>query len=194
MVSPADLGFYVVAYSASRLVQIAQPAINSIIFSNMSLRNKEEAKVLHDYAFRFSLLILAPGTILFIILSKFLLTLVYGRDFGAAAALFDVLVLEATLSCLAQITLQLFLALDRPGFASTVQTSSFLISGVCIAVLVPLYGSMGAAVGILVAAICRMGLLFVGLDRSLGLQFPRLWLNAEDINYIRARLLESRAI
>ena len=52
---------------------------------------------------------------------EWLLGFAYGAEFAAAVGIFRLLVLEASLGVLAQVTMQLYLARDRPGLVSAIQ-------------------------------------------------------------------------
>jgi O-antigen/teichoic acid export membrane protein len=86
------------------------------------------------------------------------------------------------------VTIQLFLARDRPGIVSTIQVIVLCVSVGALLVLVPRYGAVGAAAGLLIAAAVRWVLL-LGLVRfSLKLPLPRLYLRRDDFQYLLGRL------
>jgi O-antigen/teichoic acid export membrane protein len=183
-----ELGFYVVAYSFSRLVQLALPAINSVVFSHMAGRDSDGAKLLHDHAYRFLATTLVVACLGLFIIGKPAMTLVYGQEFGVAAVLFEILVVEAALSVLAQVTIQLFMSLDRPGTVSVIQGIVMAFSVTVLCILVPLYGALGAACGMLLAAVTRLGLLLFSLKVMLKLPLPRHLLDRADLRYMFQRL------
>jgi O-antigen/teichoic acid export membrane protein len=182
------LGLYAVAYSFSRLVQLAQPAIASVLFSTMSALNSVDAKQLHDRTYRFLLLLLAAGCALLWLVGPAVMTFMYGREFGEATAIFRILIMEAALGVLGQITVQLFMSLDRPGVVSFIQTEVLVFTVVTLIALVPMLGTLGAAVGLLMAAILRLILLFRAIKSTLQLSLPRPYLDRNDLAYLRDRL------
>jgi antigen flippase len=184
----SELGFYAVAYSFSRLIQVVQPAILSVFFSHLSARTEAESRQLHDRACRFLLAILAVGCALLFAAGQWLLAFAYGGEFAAATLLFRVLVAEASLGVLSQVTIQLFLARDRPGVVSTVQTIVLCVSIAALIYLVPRYGAAGAAWGLLGIGVCRWVLLLAALKPTLGISPPRLYLGRDDIHYLLGRL------
>lgn len=188
MISAAELGLYVVAYSFSRTINVVQPAVSSVIFSSMSHRSEGAIKTMHDHAFRFALygLLAVIGGLMLI--DRPLLTLVYGAEFGRAAELFRVLILEAALGSLCYITSQVYLATDRPGYVSVVQSICFGVSVTAMLVLIPHMDALGAAYALLIAAVVRLVLLFGGMVFYLRLAPTRLWPAWSDIKYLRERL------
>jgi O-antigen/teichoic acid export membrane protein len=188
LLSASQLGFYVVAFSFSRTVLLIQPAIASVILSNMSHRSAEEAKRLHDHAFRFGLLAMGVVVLAIMAVDRRLLAVFYGDEFATAVVVFRILLLEASCTCLASITCQLYLSLNRPGFTSAVQGAAILISIVALPPMVKLAGPEGAAYGLLAASVVRLLAYFAGIPLLLGMRAPRLHLVPDDLTYVVTRL------
>lgn len=184
----AELGLYAVAYSFSRLIQFIQPALQSIFLSHLSGQDAAGGKIAHDHAVRFLLITLAVGCGLLWIAGEWLLTFMYGSAFADAVAAFRILVIEASFGVLAQLTLQLYLASDRPGFASAVQGATLAVSVLLLLALVPTQGGQGAAIALAVASGLRWLVLLLALRPVLGLAPPRMLLNRADWRYLASRL------
>ncbi len=188
LLPPDQLGLYAVAFSFSRLIQIAQPAIASVMLSHMASQDGDRLKPVHDHAFRFLLASLVVGCIVFWLAGSFLLRFAYGRDFVAASTIFHILTIEAALGALSQLNLQLFMARDRPGVGSTIQVTVLCLSVGLLLLLVPAYGAVGAASALMLAGLTRWILLMGAVRWILGLQLPRPWLNGDDFRYLKGRL------
>lgn len=184
----AELGLYAVAYSFSRLIQFIQPALQSIFLSHLSGQDAAGGKLAHDHATRFLLITLAAGSGLLWIAGEWLLTFMYGSAFADAVGAFRVLIIEASFGVLAQLTLQLYLASDRPGFASAVQAATLAVSVVLLVALVPTHGGQGAAIALAIASGLRWLALLLALRPVLGLAPPRLLLNRADWRYLLSRM------
>jgi len=184
----SQLGFYAVAFSFSRIIQFVQPAILSVMLSHLSGQSEEGGKRVHDHACRFLLAALVLGCAVLWVAGEWLLVFTYGDEFGAAALVFRLLVIEASLGALSQITVQLFLSRDRPGVVSTIQVIVLVLSVAALLVLVPRYGLVGAAIGLLGAASVRWLLLLGAMRWVLGLPLPRLYPGRDDLIYLRGRL------
>jgi antigen flippase len=182
-----ELGFYAVAFSFSRVVQFVQPALQSILLSHMSAQGEGAPRV-HDVACRILLASLTAACVLLWLAGEWLLGFAYGAEFAAANSLFRLLVIEASLGVLAQVSVQLYLARDRPGVVSTIQTLTLGISLALLLTLVPRFGAIGAAAALLTAGATRWLMLIGGVRGILELPLPRLYLNGEDWRYLRARL------
>lgn len=186
VVPPDQLGYYAVAFSLSRLLIILQTALGSVALPAMAGRSHDEAKALHDRLFRFSVyavLAISLGTWLF---GDWALQIFYGKDFAAAGSLFKILVAEAGIGCLSFLVSQLYMTMARPGFLSVVQAASFLFTLLSLAVLVPRYASLGAALAMLISTIFRFFILLWGVRATLGLRLPRMRIDRADF----ARILD----
>lgn len=188
LLSASALGLYVVAFSFSRVIQLVQPAIMSVVLSHMSGQTESDSKRLHDHALRFLLAGLVTGCVILWFTGEALLVVTYGAQFGVANAAFRLLVIEASLATLSQVTVQLFLSRDRPGVVSTIQVIVLCVSIVTLLVLVPRYGVIGAALGLVGAGAVRWLLLLGALKTILKLPLPRFYLTRDDFRYMLGRL------
>jgi enterobacterial common antigen flippase len=184
MLSPEQLGFYGVAFSFSRVILLSQPAILSVMLSHMSGRAALERRRMHDHALRFLVAALLVGCALLWMVGEPLLTFTYGAEFAAASTLFRLLVIEASLAVLSQVTAQLFLSDDRPGVVSIIQVVVLGVSIALLLVLVPLYGAVGAALGLMAAGLIRWMLFLAATRLILRFPLPRLYLVRDDFRYI----------
>src|SRR5581483_7692605 len=87
-----ELGIYAVAFSFSRIIQLVQPAISSVVFSHMAGQSESAGKQVHDYALRFLLAAFTCGIAVLWVTAEPLLVLAYGADFAAANSIFRLLV------------------------------------------------------------------------------------------------------
>jgi O-antigen/teichoic acid export membrane protein len=188
LLSPAQLGLYAVAFSFSRIIQLAQTAVMSVFLSHLSGRDSQEGKRVHDHALRYLLAGMSIACVALWIVGEWLLSFAFGAEFAAANWIFRLLVIEAALSVLSQVSVQLFLAHDRPGVVSTLQVATLGLSLLCLLILVPHYGAIGAATALLIAGVARWLALIVAIRRVLGLSWPRLLLNREDLRYMSGKL------
>jgi O-antigen/teichoic acid export membrane protein len=188
LLSARELGFYAVAFSFSRVVQFVQPALQSIFLSHLSGQAEVDSRRVHDTACRFLVALLGIGCVVLWLAGEWLLRLAYGAEFAPAIHIFRLLVIEASLGVLAQVSVQLFLARDRPGVVSAIQAGTLLVSLALLLWLVPIYGALGAAAALLSAGVVRWLALLAGIRGILKLPLPRLYLNSEDWRYLRARV------
>jgi O-antigen/teichoic acid export membrane protein len=183
-----ELGFYAVAFSFSRVIQFVQPALQSIFLSHMSAQEADVARRVHDEASRVLIACLVSGCVVLWLAGEWLLVLFYGTEFKAATWIFRFLILEASLSVLSQVTVQLFLSRDRPGLVSGIQGVMLLVSFALLLALVPVYGGLGAAIALATAGVLRWLVMLYVMRRVLGGPLPRLWLNAADLRDLVSRV------
>jgi O-antigen/teichoic acid export membrane protein len=184
----SDLGFYAVAFSFSRVIQLVQPAIVSVFLAQMSAQSEAGGRQLHDHACRFLIAALAVGCAVLWIGGERLLAFTYGAQFASANTVFRILVVEASLAVISQVTVQLFLARDRPGVVSTIQVIVLGLSLAMLLTLVPLYGAVGAAAALLIAGAARWAMLLAAVKLVLKQPLPRLYLLRGDLQYVSRRL------
>lgn len=183
----AELGMYAVAFSLSRVVQLAQPAIMSVLLAHMSTQSLEDSRVLHAHAFRMLLVaLLGLGGAMWLCGER-LLGIAYGEVFAGATLLFQLLVIEASLGALSQVTVQFFLSRDRPGVVSTVQALVLMFTTALLAVLVPAHGALGAAIALCLGAALRELCLLAALKVVFGISPPRPVPLPRDLRYLRGR-------
>jgi len=187
LLSARELGFYAVAFSFSRVVQFVQPALQSILLSHMSGQGEGAPRV-HDIACRFLIACLTVACVTLWLAGEWLLGFAYGAEFAVAIDIFRLLIIEASLGVLAQVSIQLYLARDRPGVVSSIQSITLAISLALLLTLVPRFGAVGAAAALLCAGVVRWLMLLGGVRAILKLPLPRLYLNGEDWRYVRSRL------
>ena len=188
LLTPRELGFYAVAFSFSRVVQFVQPALQSIFLSHLAGQGESNSLRVHDTACRFLIAGLSVGCVLLWFAGEWLLGFAYGAEFAAAVGIFRLLVIEASIGVLTQVTVQLYLARDRPGMVSSIQAGTLVVSLGLLLVLVPQYGGLGAAIALLAAGTIRWLVLLGGMKFALKLPLPRPYLNGEDWRYLRSRL------
>jgi O-antigen/teichoic acid export membrane protein len=188
MISADEIGLYMIGYSLSRVMLVLQTVIVSVLYPSMSGRSNVEMKLLHDRAFRILVALVVVSVALMYLFGEHLLRFVYGQEFAAAAVLLDILVLEAGVSCIAQVVIQLYLSMGRPSFASAAQVIGLAATVVGIAVLVTRMGASGAAVGMLLGTGVRLGVLLAGLPIVLRVKVPFLILSRDDVSFILAKI------
>jgi len=183
-----ELGLYAVAYSFSRVIQLSQPAITSVVFSHMAKVDELQSRVLHDRALRMLLIGLVIGCTCLWAIGAPLLRLAYGGEFAAANTVFRLLVIEASLGALSQVTAQLYLSHDRPGVVSIIQVSVLGATLGALLLLVPVYGATGAAIALLAGGTLRWLCLLGGVSLVLRQRLPGLLLTRTDLHYLIGRI------
>ncbi|WP_309091267.1 oligosaccharide flippase family protein [Phenylobacterium sp.] len=187
LLSPAQLGLYVVAASLAHRITVFTPK-TSLLLSAMSGEQRDRAVQLHNLSLRVTIAVFIPLVAALFLIDRMVMTTVYGPAFSAAAVVFRVLVVERVVGRLASISSQLFLALGRPGLNSLIRGVELCVLVVALINLAPKHGAVGAAWGLLAATSVRLVLSWAFLVSRLQLPFPRLWLSRGDLVGMRAML------
>lgn len=165
LVSPAEFGLYAVAISFARIVLILQTAISAVTLADLTGQGRAEAEVFLHRTFRMLTLLLALACGLVLLVDRPLLLLAYGGGFDRAVPIFRVLLVDAALTCMGQVLMQIYLARGRPGIASVAQVASFVTTGVGVAILAVPFGAIGAAMALVCGSAVRLGVLLFLLPR-----------------------------
>ena len=165
IVSPAEFGLYAVALSFARIVLILQTAISAVTLADLTGKGRAEAEAFLHRTFRMLAMLLVVACGLVLLVDRQLLLLAYGSGFDRAVPIFRVLLIDAALTCMCQVLMQVFLARGRPSLASGAQVASFVATGVGVAVLAVPFGAIGAAMALVGGGAVRLGVLLFLLPR-----------------------------
>ncbi|TDF66159.1 lipopolysaccharide biosynthesis protein [Cupriavidus sp. L7L] len=122
----ADFGLYSVAVSTSRLIGAIQETASTALFSHFAGRESGDAKDVILMVFRMTLLPLLALAVIISLASTHLIVFVFGREFGAAALPFNILLFESVIGGASWILAQQFHATGRPGVVLTRQLAAVL--------------------------------------------------------------------
>lgn len=188
LVSPASMGVYVVALSASRVLNVPQTAMASVLFPSMVGLGRAAIAVLVGRSLRigFTVALLSLG--LTLACGHLLLALVYGPAFASVGATLAILTAEAGLAGCVSIAAQAFMATNRPGLITAQQVIGLLASVPCLLLLIPRWGLAGAAVSILFGTTLRFLFALVSFRHSFGGRWPGLFLDRASLAWCTGRL------
>jgi len=128
LLSPSAMGTYVVALSLSRVLNIVQASIVTVLLPTAAARPVREVVALTGRAARVSTAVatLAAGCIA--IAGPVVLRLLYGTRFLGAVPVFRILLVEVVLSGATWILAQAFMAVGRPGVVTTLRAFGLSLS------------------------------------------------------------------
>jgi peptidoglycan/LPS O-acetylase OafA/YrhL/O-antigen/teichoic acid export membrane protein len=193
--STTELGLYTVALSLSRVLNVVQSSVATIVFSRASSLNSDEAIDLISRAARLATLACIALAIFLIVVAEFAVPLVYGAAFSAAIPIFGVLTIETVLGCLVIVLFQSFMATGRPGVVTLIEACWAGTVVALLFILVPRMNLIGAATALLGAAVVRAGLCLAAYPFALKRPVPQLILNRDDVRFVAnslGRLLTPR--
>ncbi len=188
LLSPEKMGVYVVALSASRVLNVPQAALASVLFPSMVGLGREQIAALAQRSLRLGSTLALLSFFGTLLCGHLLLRLIYGPAFTSVGLTLAVLTAEAALSGCVSILSQSFMATNRPGII-TVQTVAGLLCGVpCLLLLIPRFGVTGAALSILLSTSVRFSFAMISFRRSFSGRLPRLLLDRDSLRWAVERL------
>jgi O-antigen/teichoic acid export membrane protein len=188
LLSPAFMGYYVVALSLSRVLGVAHQAIAVVLFPRLVGLPRHEAIGLTGRALRMSTAISVLPAVALAFAGPWALTLFYGPSYSRLNGVLQVLVAEAMLSGCIMICTQLFMASNRPGMVTLQQLTGLAATVPLLVLLIPRYGVMGAAVAVLSSTVLRFAFMAASFPLVFHERVPSLIPGRDDANWLRVRL------
>lgn len=163
----SDLGLYVVAIAVSAIPMMVTATTDLVAFPKMAEQDSDDGRqyVLGRYL-RATLLIVAPCVGILIFAAPEFIGLLFGQSFVPAADVARVLLLSGIAFAFRTFINSYLRASNRMLIVSQVEGSGIAITAVALAVLVPLFGTMGAAIAQLLAGSLPVVLAVVLIRRS----------------------------
>jgi O-antigen/teichoic acid export membrane protein len=181
LLTPADMGFYVVMLSLSRVLGIIQTSAVTVLFPKAAGLSKDEVIEVTGRATRASAAVTVFGGIVVGLGGPMLLRLLYGKEYIHSVATFRVLLLEMTVSGSAFLLSQAFMALGRPGLVTILQAAGLALSIPTMLWLIPKWGVLGAATALMISTLARFILIYFSFPLVLKTRAPDLWPKAEEV-------------
>ena len=185
---PTDLGLYVVAATAARGLGGIGDTFGTLVFPKIA--HAETPKLCAQLAGRYIRAVLfmsLPPVVGMIALSKWLIVLVFGQSFASAAPVMQILLLmiiPLNAKCVMAAALK---GSNHALSVGMVQSVALTISLVSLALLLPTFGLMGAAIASLVTQIAAVVMMAVQIRQRLGVGFrDQIWPCAEDVGFAMA--------
>lgn len=180
----SDLGIYVVLLSLSRVLNIFQASVVTVLFPKAAGHPAETAIALTVRAARVTTLITGSGAAVIGLVGPQLLRLFYGAEYVRSIGSLRLLLAEATLSGCVYILSQAFMALGRPGIITFRQVAGLALSVPMMIVLIPRWGIAGAALALLISTCARLVFILVSFRTVLKAGLPNLLPQREDLEIL----------
>ncbi len=187
LLSPADMGRYVVSLNFSRLTSVLHQAIAGVLFPSLVNFDQRKTDAIIDRIFRIGVNVTVIATILMFAAGRLVLSALYGGAFARDALILPILTLEAGLGGCVLIAAQAFMAHNRPGLITTQQILGLSATVPLLFVLVPALGIRGAALSILLSTVLRLVFILVSYRRTFGTT-PGFLMNRETTSWVLGRL------
>ncbi len=187
--SPAAMGTYAVALSASRVLNALQGSIVTVLLPSVAGRPVADVVALTTRAARVCTALGAPVAAAIAVAGPLAIRVMYGARFAGAVPVFRILLVEVVLGGATWILVQAYMAVGRPGIVTTLQTCGLALSIPLMVVLVPRFGLVGAALALLVSTSVRLLLTLAGYRRLLKVSIPQLMVSVDDVLLVWRRFV-----
>jgi O-antigen/teichoic acid export membrane protein len=188
LLTPSAMGSYVVVLSLSRMLNLFQNSVVMVLFPKAAGLSKEDVVGMTGDAARISGLAAAVCGVVVCAAGPTLLRALYGQEFVAAVGALRILVVEVILSGATFVLAQAFMALDRPGVVTLLQSVGLSLSIPMMLWLIPRYGIYGAAASLLTSTAARLLFVCVGFKVFLKTNPPDLLPKIRDVRVLLGAL------
>lgn len=185
LLAPAAMGMYVVTLSLSRMLVVFQSSVVTVLFPKTAARPIEEVVALTGRAARVSTAFTILAAIPVMLLGPILLRLLYGAEYVGAVSVFRILIIETVLGGTSWVLIQAFMALGRPGTVTILQGIGLGLSIPLMLILIPVYGLVGAGLGLLCSTMVRLVFTLISYPLLLKVRIPSLVVTREDWYFVQ---------
>ncbi len=186
LVTPRQLGYYVVAVSFAEISGMVVNSLRNVLFTESAHRNDRE---LIARAGRLMVVLVTGAAVVGVLLAEPVMMLLFGSDFAPSVRLAQVLVVASIPFCVDQMIAAGLYAEGHPGKRSISQVASAAVTVVLLVVLVPQLGTMGAALATAAAYCVGCGMTLAFYHRITGLPIRRmLVLERSDVEWVRVQV------
>ena len=189
MLTPGNMGLFVVSLSLARMLNVFQFAVVTVLFPRASGRPLAAVIEMTGRAARVSTAVTCVAALTLGALGPFALTLLYSAEFSGGVTLMRILIAETVINGVIAVLIQALMATDRPGVATILQSVGVAASVPLLLVLVPLLGLNGAGVALLISAVIRLVFALASFPIFLGVPIPSLLIKLEDLKVLKKRVL-----
>jgi O-antigen/teichoic acid export membrane protein len=197
VLGPRDAGLYAIAISAAMIVRAQGTTFGMVAFPSVAAQDEEAGLQSAAAIFRASLL-LNLATALAIGGGAWLLVpLVYGDAFSGATPILQVLVVGIVAASLRQVLGDCMRGLGKPIAATVGEVASWVVAVVGLITLVPLLGTVGAAVAVSASYVSALTVVIFFAQRA-GLSIRSLFVlgrrDAKTLFALPRRTVDSRSV
>jgi len=185
---PAQVAFYAIAVRIVERLRQGPRAIQSSLFPKVAGASPEEAARFTAYVSRQSVLWVALGAVVLVLVAPVLIPLLYGEAYAASVQPFRILVVAMVLLTFYFVLSRYFTAIARQQITITSQVASAAVNIGLNVWLIPRYGILGAAVASLVSYAVQGVLIIWAFTRATRLGVGEVLLpRPGDLRAYRAR-------
>ncbi|SDT17474.1 Membrane protein involved in the export of O-antigen and teichoic acid [Paenibacillaceae bacterium GAS479] len=188
LLTPRDFGIYSVIYALSRMFNVVQSAITSVVFPKITGESKEVVIASISRAFRLSMLLMLLAVVPAMLIGSQLIGLVFGPDFAGANAAFYLLSIECIIGGGSWILASAFNAMGRPGMVLVRQIIALAATIGLFFVFTPMMGLTGLALALLCGAFIRMAISIASMKLLFDVSLSSILSGREDLKFLKDRI------
>ncbi|QJC53344.1 oligosaccharide flippase family protein [Paenibacillus albicereus] len=192
LLAPRDFGVYSVIYALSRMFNVVQTAITSVVFPKVTGESKEVVIASVSRAFRLSMALMALAVVPGMLIGGRLIGLVFGPEFAGSTAAFYLLSIECIVGGGSWILASAFNATGRPGMVLVRQLVALAATIGLFFAFVPVWGLEGLALALLGGAFIRMAFSIASMKLLFGVPIRGILSGREDLKFLKARIQARR--
>ncbi len=188
LLSPADMGLYVVSLSLSRMLYVVHDATMRVLLPKAAARPIAEVVAITGRTVRVGIAVTFFAAIGALTIGPVLLQLLYGNEYMEAIPVFRILVAEVVISGATAVMSQAFMAAGRPGTITILQGIALGMSVPLMVLLIPTYRLEGAGWALLCSTTVRFICVMACFPLLLKVPPPSLILTKEDLAFLKKTL------
>lgn len=181
LLNSSALGIYVVALSASRMLNICQASVVMVLLPKAVGMDIDQIVAVTGRAARASLCLTAAMATTLWVLAPIIIRLLYGVHFNESVPILRVLLIEVTIAGAVWVLAQPAMAVGRPGVIASLQLVGLLVTIPLMWLFIPRYGAAGAALALLMSTSARFILILFAFRFVLRTNVPRIWIKPSDL-------------
>ncbi|WP_336788246.1 lipopolysaccharide biosynthesis protein [Paenibacillus sp. MMO-177] len=193
LLSPVSLGIYLVALNLSKMLDIIQASVVSVLFPQASGLNQSDAIQLTLKVYRISSVITIVLVLAAIACAPLGLMLLYGKSFEDAIPIFRILIIQAAIGSATWTLAQGFMATDKPGRVTMLKVASLIMNVLLINLMTPHFGIIGAAYSLLISAAANFLFILLLYRLELGTSWSSFLFDTEDWLWVKEQLNRKRS-
>jgi O-antigen/teichoic acid export membrane protein len=184
MLSARELGLYTVVYALSRVFNVVQTAITSVVFPKVTGQDNGVILATVGRAFRLTMLLMTLAAVPCMLIGRALVGLLFGEAFLEASTAFYILSAECIVGGGAWILASAFNAMGRPGLVLIRQIIALAATIGLFFLLVPAYGLNGIAAALLIGAWIRLAVTLLSMRLVFRIKLGAMLFQREDLRFL----------
>jgi O-antigen/teichoic acid export membrane protein len=188
LLTPTMMGTYAVSLNLSRLIDIFQNSVNTVLFPKVAASSPEDIARSVGLSARVCALLTGVSGGLIMIATPYILNVAYGQEFVAATEITRLLTVHVILSTTTWVLSQAFMASGNPGIVTILQGVGLGMTSALMLATVPTMGLSGVGWSLIISSAGRLLYILACFKFILKVKIPSLIFSADDYRLIQGKL------